>query len=81
VPSLVLADLEQRPELKPITAALFAACPPGHNHQVCGIPEHMGLEPRVEDLASCLGVLLTMSGIRLVGALALCPYSVTCCAL
>jgi len=61
--------------LKPVTAALFAACPPGHNHQVCGIPERMGLEPQVEDLASCLGVLLALSGIRLVGALALCPYS------
>src|SRR4051812_22448869 len=35
----------------------------------------MGLEPSIEDLASCLGVLLAMSGIRLVGALALCPYS------
>jgi ribosomal protein S18 acetylase RimI-like enzyme len=75
VPSLVTADLDQRPELKPITAALFAACPPGHNHQVCGIPERMGLPPQVEDLAACLGVLLMMSGIRLVGALALCPYS------
>ncbi len=35
----------------------------------------MGLEPRVADLESCLGVLLALSGIRLVGALALCPYS------
>jgi ribosomal protein S18 acetylase RimI-like enzyme len=75
VPGLALADLDQRPELKPVTAALFAACPPGHHHQVCGIPERMGLEPRAEDLDGCLGVLLALSGIRLVGALALCPYS------
>lgn len=75
VPGLTLADLDQRPELKPITASLFGACPPGHNHQVCGIPERMGLEPRVSDLDTCLGVLLALSGIRLVGALALCPYS------
>jgi ribosomal-protein-alanine N-acetyltransferase len=72
---LTLADIDLRPELKPVTTALFAACPPGHNHQVCGIPERMGLEPTIDDLSSCLGVLLALSGIRLVGALALCPYS------
>jgi ribosomal protein S18 acetylase RimI-like enzyme len=75
VAGLTLADIDLRPELKPVTAALFAACPPGHNHQVCGIPERMGLEPDITDLGSCLGVLLALSGIRLVGALALCPYS------
>lgn len=72
---LTLADLDQRPELKPISASLFAACPPGHNHHVCGVPELMGLVPQAEDLDHCLGVLLALSGIRLVGALALCPYS------
>ncbi len=75
MPGLTLADLDQRPELKPVTASLFAACPPGHAHQVCGIPERMALEPRVQDLEGCLGVLLALSGIRLVGALALCAYS------
>jgi ribosomal protein S18 acetylase RimI-like enzyme len=75
VPALVLADLDQRPELRPVTASLFAACPPGHNHQVCGLPQRMGLEPHVEDFDDCLGVIIVLSGIRLVGALALCPYS------
>ncbi|MBA3709860.1 MAG: hypothetical protein H0W83_13685, partial [Planctomycetes bacterium] len=75
MPALVLADLDQRPELRPAAAAVFAACPPGHDHQVCGIPERMGMEPRPEDLSECLGVLLALSGIRVVGALGLCPYS------
>lgn len=75
MPALSLVDLDQRPELRPVTASLFAACPPGHNHQVCGFPELMGLDPRVSDFEACLGVLIAMHGIRLVGALALCPYS------
>jgi membrane fusion protein (multidrug efflux system) len=46
--------LDQRPELAPAVLALFAACPPGANHLVCGLPAHMGLEPT--------GAVLTEAG-------------------
>jgi ribosomal protein S18 acetylase RimI-like enzyme len=72
---LTLVDLDQRPELAPATAALFAAYPPGQHHLVHGFPEHMGMVAKPEDFADCLGVLVLLNGIRVVGALALCPYS------
>ena len=72
---LTLVDLDQRPELAPATAALFAAKAPGQHHLVHGFPEHMGLEASADDFTDCLGVLVLLNGIRVVGALALCPYS------
>jgi ribosomal protein S18 acetylase RimI-like enzyme len=72
---LTLVDLDQRPELAPATAALFAAYPPGQHHVVHGFPEHMGLAATADDFTDCLGTLVLLNGIRVVGALALCPYS------
>ncbi len=73
--SVQLVDLDQRPDLLPAVIALYAACPPGADHQVCGIAAWMGLTPTkaVIDLAS--GVLVAMSGQRAIAALAICPYS------
>jgi len=70
-----LADLDQRPDLAPHVLALFATSAQGAGHVVCGIPARMGLEPVAADLKGTLGVLLAMSGRRLAGALAICPYS------
>lgn len=70
-----LADLDQRPDLQPNVLALFATTAQGSGHVVCGIPARMGLEPVAADLKGTLGVLLAMSGRRLAGALAICPYS------
>jgi ribosomal protein S18 acetylase RimI-like enzyme len=70
-----LADLDQRPDLAPNTLALFATGSQGNGHVVCGIPARMGLEPVAADLKGTLGVLLAMSGRRLAGVLAICPYS------
>jgi ribosomal protein S18 acetylase RimI-like enzyme len=73
--SYTLADLDQRPDLQPNVLALFATTSQGSGHIVCGIPARMGLEPTAADLKGTLGVLLAMSGRRLAGALAICPYS------
>ncbi|MEK7411876.1 MAG: GNAT family N-acetyltransferase [Planctomycetota bacterium] len=70
-----LADLDQRSDLAPNVLALFASCAQGANHVVCGLPQRMGLEPTAADLKATLGVLLAMSGRRIAGALAICPYS------
>lgn len=73
--SYALADLDQRPDLLPNVLALFATASQGGGHVVCGIPARMGLEPLAADFKGTLGVLLAMSGRRLAGALAICPYS------
>jgi len=70
-----LVDLDQRPDLAPAVLALFAACPPGAEHQVCGIAAWMGLTPTPAVLDHTAGVLVTMIGNRAVAALAICPYS------
>jgi len=73
--SYTLADLDQRPDLAPNVLAMFATTAQGSSHVVCGIPARMGLEPLAADLKGTLGVLLAMSGRRVAGALAICPYS------
>lgn len=70
-----LADLDQRPDLAPNVLALFATTAQGSGHVVCGIPARMGLEPVAADLKGTLGVLIALSGRRVAGALAICPYS------
>jgi len=70
-----LVDLDQRPELVSATIAAFAACPPGKQHVVCGLPASMGQSPTAADLTACLGVVLACSVTELLGAMALCPYS------
>lgn len=70
-----LVDLDQRPDLAPAAVGLFAACPPGAEHQVCGIAAWMGLTPTQTTLDLAAGVLLAMSGNRALAALAICPYS------
>jgi len=70
-----LADLDQRPDLAPNVLALFATGSQGSGHVVSGIPARMGLEPTDADLKATLGVLLVMSGRRIAGVLAICPYS------
>ncbi|HAT10235.1 MAG TPA: hypothetical protein DCS97_06520 [Planctomycetes bacterium] len=73
--SYALTDLDQRPDLAPNVLALFATAAQGSGHVVCGLPARMGLEPLAADLKATLGILLAMSGRRLAGALAICPYS------
>ncbi len=73
--AIQLVDLDQRPDLQPAVLQLFENCPPGAQHQVCGIAAHMGLKPSVEALNKVAGVLIAMHGNRAVGALAICPYS------
>ena len=75
MPSLTLADLDQRPELAPAVLALFAAAPPGAHHLVCGLPAAMGQEPTAEILARTAGTLLALSGRQVAGAIGICPYS------
>lgn len=70
-----LVDLDQRPDLAPAVLALFAACPPGAEHQVCGIAAWMGLAPTTAVLDQAAGVLVTVAGNRALAALAICPYS------
>jgi hypothetical protein len=70
-----LVDLDQRPDLAPTVLALFAACPPGAEHQVCGVAAWMGLTPTQAVLDHTAGVLVAMVGNRAVAALAICPYS------
>ncbi|MCS6970209.1 MAG: GNAT family N-acetyltransferase [Planctomycetota bacterium] len=70
-----LVDLDQRPDLAPRVLSMFAAAGPGPGHVVCGIPPRMGLEPGAGDLAATLGVLIALSGRRIAGVLAVCPYS------
>lgn len=74
-PAVHLVDLDQRPDLAPAAVALFAACPPGAEHQVCGIAAWMGLTPTQATLDQAAGVLVVMSGNRALAALAICPYS------
>lgn len=74
-PAIALTDLDQRPELAPAVLALFAACPPGANHLVCGLPAHMGLEPTGAVLGEAAGVLVALADRRAAGALAIYPYS------
>lgn len=73
--TFTLADLDQRPDLAPNVLALFASNAQGANHIVCGLPQRMALEPTAADLKATLGVLLAMSGRRIAGVLAICPYS------
>jgi ribosomal protein S18 acetylase RimI-like enzyme len=70
-----LVDLDQRPDLAPAVLALFAACPPGAEHQVCGVAAWMGLVPTQAVLDQAAGVLVMVAGNRAIAALALCPYS------
>lgn len=70
-----LVDLDQRPDLGPAVLGLFAACPPGAEHQVCGIAAWMGLTPTQVTLDQAAGVLVMMAGNRAIAALAICPYS------
>lgn len=70
-----LVDLDQRPELASAAVAAFAACPPGKQHVICGLPASMGQIPTSTDLANCLGVVLACSATELLGVMALCPYS------
>lgn len=70
-----LVDLDQRPDLGPAALALFAACPPGAEHQVCGIAAWMGLTPTLPVFDQAAGVLVLLAGQRAVAALAICPYS------
>jgi GNAT superfamily N-acetyltransferase len=74
-PELQLVDLDQRPDLGPAALALFAACPPGAQHQVCGIAAWMGLTPTLSVFDQAAGVLVSLAGQRPVAALAICPYS------
>jgi GNAT superfamily N-acetyltransferase len=73
--AITLVDLDQRPDLAGAALALFAACPPGAEHQVCGVPAYMGLPASAEALDHAAGVLVAIAGGRALGALALCPYS------
>jgi hypothetical protein len=73
--SLHLVDLDQRPDLGPAVLALFADCPPGAEHQVCGVAAWMGLVPTKTVLDLTAGVLVALMGNRPVAALAICPYS------
>jgi ribosomal protein S18 acetylase RimI-like enzyme len=75
VPSLTLADLDQRPDLLAPVLELLVAHGPGRAHAVCGIPPRMGQTPVAADLAACLGTLVLLDGQRVAGALAICPYS------
>lgn len=70
-----LVDLDQRPDLAPAVLALFAACPPGAEHQVCGVAAWMGLTPTPAVLDQTAGVLVMVAGTRAIAALAICPYS------
>jgi GNAT superfamily N-acetyltransferase len=70
-----LVDLDQRPDLAPAVLRLFAACPPGAEHQVCGIAAWMGLTPAPAALDLAAGVLVMVAGNRAIAALAICPYS------
>jgi ribosomal protein S18 acetylase RimI-like enzyme len=73
--TLTLVDLDQRPDLAGAVVASFAACPPGAEHQICGVSSFMGLPPSAEALGQAAGVLVGVAGGRVAGALALCPYS------
>jgi ribosomal protein S18 acetylase RimI-like enzyme len=73
VPSFV--DLDQRPDLVGPVLALFQAAGPGRRHAICGTPVRMGKVPTAEDLADCLGTIVLVDGVRVIGALAICPYS------
>lgn len=73
--AITLVDLDQRPDLASAALAMFAACPPGAEHQVCGVPAYMGLPASREAFDHAAGVLVAMAGNRAVGVLALCPYS------
>ncbi len=70
-----LTDLDERPELASAVTGLFAAFGPGSHHQVCGIPERMGLRPVAADLKRVLGTMVLLRAQRLAGALSLCRYS------
>lgn len=71
----ILVDLEQRPELVPRVQAIYAGCPPGRAHVVCGIPSRMGLPPGKDALEACLGILVALAKDLPVASLAICPYS------
>ncbi len=71
----VIIDLDQRPELTARVLALFAACAPGRDHVVSGIPARMGMTPTADDLKRCSGVLVALRGAQAIAALAICPYS------
>lgn len=68
-------DLDARPDHLPAVLALFAECGPGRDHAVCGEPSRMGRPPTAEDLRDTLGVLVATERDRVIGALAICPYS------
>jgi ribosomal protein S18 acetylase RimI-like enzyme len=74
MPAVTLADLDQRPDLLKPVLALYAVATPGIDHLVCGLPSRMGLSPAEDDLEQAAGVLIALSGMRSVGALAIMPY-------
>lgn len=74
MPTVTLVDLDQRPDLTRSVLALFAPATPGIDHLVCGLPSRMGLPPAEADLEQAAGVLVAMSGVRPVGALAIMSY-------
>lgn len=72
---LDFTDLDRDPQLREDCLALLRNCPPGRYHAVAGEPARMGLPPRGEDLDQSLGVLIARRQARVVGLLAICPYS------
>jgi ribosomal protein S18 acetylase RimI-like enzyme len=76
-PRIVLTDLDQRPEMSAAVRALLSAGGPGAHHLVAGLPTAMGLAASADHLRQCAGVLIALSRIDVVGALAICPYSET----
>jgi len=72
---LNFTDLDESPERLDEVVELFRAHPPGREHAVCGEPSRMGRTPQRNDLLDCLGILIALVDDRLVGALAVCPYS------
>ena len=61
MPTLTLADLDQRPDLIRAVLAMFAPATPGIDHLVCGIPSRMGLPPGEPDLEQAAGVLMAVN--------------------
>lgn len=70
-----LTDLDADPRFVDQVLTLFRGCGPGHNHAVCGEPSRMGCRVLPGDLAATLGVLIVHRQDKVVGALAICPYS------
>jgi ribosomal protein S18 acetylase RimI-like enzyme len=73
---ILLADLDQRPEMTAAVLALLGAGGPG-GRAVAGWPAALGTTPEAADLRACAGVLIALERIDVLGALAICPYSDT----